>query len=375
MVVHALHSYYGRNNLPGGRSSRIAESPRPRRDVLVLALSDTSVAEPVSGVRVERVIDSLAERLLRAVVVRVLRRPRRLRFAVRQFDRLAAARIRRLDPGSVDVLHIWNWLPRTIDAVRETSANTVVVRDVAIAREHDFETRTSIRTESSLVDLFLSPSSYVTEQLVGWGVSRDRIREIPFGVDSDTFRPAARESGPRIRFAFVGAVSARKGAPALLRVWKRLSLRDAELHLYGTVKPEVHSLLEDAPNVVAHGYRPIADELPRNDVFVFPTTREGSSKAVYEAMACGLPVVTTHNAGSVVRDGVDGIIVEPDDEEALAAAMKRLCDDEELRGRLGDNARRRAEEFPWSRYTQAVWQVYEEENRKRRQQNPAEVST
>jgi glycosyltransferase involved in cell wall biosynthesis len=63
------------------------------------------------------------------------------------------------------------------------------------------------------------------------------------------------------------------------------------------------------------------------DVFVFPSLCEGSAMVTYEALAAGLPVITTPNAGSVVRDGVDGFIVPIRDAEAIAAKLDLLARD------------------------------------------------
>jgi glycosyltransferase involved in cell wall biosynthesis len=359
MVIHTLHSFYGKENLPGGRSRRIAESSHRTRDIQAFALLKASKVEPEPGVVVHRVIDSVKDRAERAFMVRLMRRSSRLRYAAGQFDRLTARRVAEARSTPPDVLHTWNWLPRTIETARRANPQVTVIRDVAIAREHDYETGVDIRSEADHVDLFLSPSSYVTDQLRFWGIRQDQIREIPFGVDTETFRPVSDVADNPVRFAFVGAVSARKGVPSLLRAWKSISLPDAELHLYGTLKPEVRPWLDGAAGVTAHGYTPVEDKLPYHHVFVFPSTREGSSKAVYEAMACGLPVITTGNAGSIARDGLDGIIVEPDDDDALAAAMERLHADPGLRAEMGRNAREQAERYPWERYARSVWQVYE----------------
>ncbi|MBX5468682.1 MAG: glycosyltransferase family 4 protein [Thermoleophilaceae bacterium] len=87
------------------------------------------------------------------------------------------------------------------------------------------------------------------------------------------------------------------------------------------------------------------DELARCDVFVLPSLSEGLPMALLEAMALGKAVVATRAGGvpEVVSDGVDGLLVEPGDPAALAAAVARLASDPELRRRLGEGARQRAE--------------------------------
>lgn len=379
-VVHAMHSYYGKANLPGGRSKRIAESSRRSAPVRAYALLDTHRHVAPPDVTVERSVDGVAARALRFAAVRVLSPARKRRFAVRQFDLHTARRVRTLPAGMVAVLHIWNWLPETVAVVRRWHPQAVVIRDVSIARKRDFEWGEDIRTEDALVDVFLSPSSYASSELYSWGIPRNKVREIPFGVDTERFRPAssskaasggseaaqrehdgiAPESTGSVRFAYAGAVSGRKGVPELLRVWRHLALPDAELHLYGTVKPEVERELRGLAGVYAHGFTDITVELPRNDIFVFPSHREGSAKAVYEALACGLPVITTPNAGSVVRDGVEGLLVNAGDQKGLARAIKTLYRDARLRRRMAAASRARAEEYPWERYGRSVWELYEE---------------
>jgi glycosyltransferase involved in cell wall biosynthesis len=91
-------------------------------------------------------------------------------------------------------------------------------------------------------------------------------------------------------------------------------------------------------------------EFRRADVFVLPTLCEGMAMVHLEAMACGVPVITTPNCGSVVRDGVDGFIVPIRAPPAIADKVELLLTDRELRARMGRGARARAREFTWARY-------------------------
>jgi glycosyltransferase involved in cell wall biosynthesis len=99
------------------------------------------------------------------------------------------------------------------------------------------------------------------------------------------------------------------------------------------------------------------EELPAEyedaDVFVFPSVwDEPFGIPVAEAMAAGLPVVASRVGGipEIVADGETGMLVEPDDASALAAALEQLVNDAELRARLGEAGRlRAAERFSWDR--------------------------
>ena len=85
-------------------------------------------------------------------------------------------------------------------------------------------------------------------------------------------------------------------------------------------------------------------------MFVLPTLAEGSAEVTYEALAAGVPVITTKSAGSVVRDGVEGRIVPERDPEALVYAIEELVQDRAMRLRMAIAARERAKEFTWERY-------------------------
>jgi starch synthase len=87
---------------------------------------------------------------------------------------------------------------------------------------------------------------------------------------------------------------------------------------------------------------------------VFPSLFEGSAVVTYEALASGLPCVVTAEAGSVVRDGLEGFIVGARDVDALAARMATLGRDRELRARMAAAARARALAFDWPRYHRAL---------------------
>jgi len=87
---------------------------------------------------------------------------------------------------------------------------------------------------------------------------------------------------------------------------------------------------------------------------------EGSAKTIYEAAACGLPMITTREAGDVVRDGVEGIIVQPGDVDAIAAAIEHLYRHPEIVTSMSVAARQRVvENFTWDHYRTRLLGAYE----------------
>lgn len=204
-----------------------------------------------------------------------------------------------------------------------------------------------------LADWILSPSDYVRSTLLEIGIEPQRIVDLPYGVDTKQFTPVARANDHVFRILFVGQVGQRKGIKYLLEAVKRLASPEIELTLVGPMLGDERAL---APYRGLYHHLPF---VPRNeiqrcyqdaDAFVFPSLHEGSSLAVFEALACGLPVITTPNAGSVVRDGIDGFIVPIRDVEALTQRISRLAGDPNLRAQMAGKARKRALEFTWKRY-------------------------
>jgi glycosyltransferase involved in cell wall biosynthesis len=206
--------------------------------------------------------------------------------------------------------------------------------------------------EARQADFVLAPSAYVQSTLMTNGVAPSRIVPMPFGVDVDRFRPVGARPARPFRALFIGQVSQRKGIRYLLDAFDQLQLPDAELVLVGGVKNR--RVLEMRPGSltliphVSHGE--VHSLFQQADVFVYPSLHEGSALAIYEALASGLPVITTFNSGSVVRDGIDGYIVPVRDTEAIKEKLLLLYSRPELRRVMGKNARERAEEFTWDAY-------------------------
>jgi glycosyltransferase involved in cell wall biosynthesis len=149
-------------------------------------------------------------------------------------------------------------------------------------------------------------------------------------------------------FIYVGRLWWGKGVNHLLDAFERVQRQSSapvSLLLVGD-GPEEAKLKQACAergirNVVFAGFRQ-KPELPRYyalaDVFVFPTLGDPYGLVVDEAMACGLPVISTAAAGEIrdrVEEGVNGYIVPPEDSEALAGAMRTLAEDSALRERMG----------------------------------------
>jgi glycosyltransferase involved in cell wall biosynthesis len=215
--------------------------------------------------------------------------------------------------------------------------------------------------EYQLADLLLVFSSKAAESFRLQGFSEQKLFYLPNGVDVDRFKPGPRP--PVFRAVFSGALIERKGIHVLLEAWHRLSLKNAELWLIGTVHDEARPHLQKfwCDNIKLLGFRHDLEKyLNQGTIYVFPSRLEGNAKTVNEAAACGLPIITTREAGDVVNDGVEGIIVAPGDVKAVMDAILYFYDHPEEVERMGNAARKRVvENFTWDHCRARLLCAYE----------------
>ena len=215
--------------------------------------------------------------------------------------------------------------------------------------------------EYDLADLLLVLSEKAAHTFRVRGFPEDKLYYLPRGVDVERFKPGKRPQ--KFRAVFAGALIRRKGIQHVLKAWHRLNLSDAELWLVGFVHEEAKPYLKQfwRDNIRVVGFvRDPENYLSQGTVHVFPSQWEGSAKVTYEAAACALPQITTREAGDVVRDGIEGIIVKPGDVNAIAAALEHLYQHPEIVEQKGTAARRRVvENFTWDHFRTRLLDAYE----------------
>jgi alpha-maltose-1-phosphate synthase len=211
--------------------------------------------------------------------------------------------------------------------------------------------------EATIADRVLAASVYVKESLIEHGVDPSRVVIMPYGADIGRSSPPRQQDDGGFRLLFVGQISQRKGIKYLLEAVKQLNMPGMELLLVGGIVGSGIGLaayrdcfthIPHVPHHEVHTY------FQKGDVFLYPSLHEGSAIAIYEALASGLPVITTPNSGSVVRDGIEGFIVPIRDVEGLKEKILLLYENRELREEMSQNARKRAKEYTWQAYRQRM---------------------
>ena len=211
------------------------------------------------------------------------------------------------------------------------------------------------------------------------GVPRERIRVVPNGVDTAALRPLPTADVAAFRAAhglperiilYLGTLEPRKNVPRLVRAFAAIRERTGATLVvaggkgwfYEEIFRTVRALgLEEC--VRFPGYVPDA-ELPlwynSAEVFAYPSLYEGFGLPALEALACGVPVIAASTSAFPEVVGDAGLLVDPESDAALAAALERVLTDPALAGRLRAGGPAHARQFSWDASARATLAVYEQ---------------
>ena len=203
----------------------------------------------------------------------------------------------------------------------------------------------------------LSTRSY--SYLSSHGFRAEQIVHISGSVDTERFQPAPERrpdpARPERDIICVARLDYAKGVDVLLHAWGRMLREPSEWRAHlkprlrlvgdGRLKPQMEYIVAELgiqDSVEFLGLRTdVVDLLQQSWGFVLPSRWEGMSNALLEAMACGLPCVATSVSGSedIISEGVNGLLVEPEQPAEMAQALRRIIEDTELAQRLGRTGR------------------------------------
>ncbi|MEZ8107293.1 glycosyltransferase family 4 protein [Vibrio cortegadensis] len=218
-------------------------------------------------------------------------------------------------------------------------------------------------------DILLVNSEYVKQSFVDEGWDASAIEVIPLGVRDDFIKLKTDYSrSDMLKLLFTGSFSSRKGANILIEMTKILIDRNQkfELNIIGNIEKR-----EALPNwflkcehIKFHGHL-LQDELKKhfseNDIYIFPTYAEGAAQSVKEAMAAGMPVITTFNSGAPIISGESGILIPVHDVQSLISSLDLLGSNAELRQEMGIMASRVIlKEHNWETYSERILGLFSE---------------
>jgi glycosyltransferase involved in cell wall biosynthesis len=194
--------------------------------------------------------------------------------------------------------------------------------------------------------------------VLNYDLDDDRVRYIPNGVEQRFFVERGYRLNGKLRLLYAGTWLDQRGIFYIRDAFTNLARRNLAFTITfaGTRAPAEEIVRffgpELAPLVIVRDVVPaerMQELYAEHDIFVFPSLMEGLPSVLLEAMASGMPVVTTETCGmsDVVEDGFNGLLIPPADAIALEEAVMRLANSEELRARLGNAASQTMNRYTW----------------------------
>ncbi|HUI80061.1 MAG TPA: glycosyltransferase family 4 protein [Bryobacteraceae bacterium] len=229
--------------------------------------------------------------------------------------------------------------------------------------------RQRVRREIERASRIRVISEYAKRSFVKRGIEPERVEVILPAVDLDHFHPAPQRDHI-FRVLAVMTIDPRKGAPYLLQAFEKAAIPGSELVIIGaTGDPWSRQILQEflarSSNIRIQSAdvvkEPVESTYGPASVFVHPAIEDGFALAVSQALACGKPVITTHQTGAaqLIADGKNGYVVECRDVDAMIEHLRRLAKDEALLRRMSAAAPEAVAHLGYPAHAQNVKQLYE----------------
>lgn len=207
----------------------------------------------------------------------------------------------------------------------------------------------SWRKECALADTVMVNSEFARQALVAEGVASAKIQVVPLVLASPAGAsefvrsyPASFSPSRPLRVLFLGQAGLRKGIHLVMRAADLLRGEPLEIHVVGPIQVERTEALIKHPVLRWHGPVPrsaVAAQYQHADVFLFPTFSDGFGLTQLEAQAWKLPVLASRFCGDVVRDGENGLLIDPLSAETIAQLLLALLREPDRLPRLSAGSR------------------------------------
>ncbi|MEY2484756.1 MAG: hypothetical protein QOH39_404 [Verrucomicrobiota bacterium] len=215
------------------------------------------------------------------------------------------------------------------------------------------------KREMELAELVVCPSNFVMESLPEAKRVSSACVVVPFGSPMVERDMATRVEDKTLRLLFAGALTQRKGLADLFEAMKLLNSTKIELIVMGSLLRPLSWYRDQFQNFIYEPPRPHAEVLQLMqscDVLVLPSIVEGRALVQQEAMACGLPVIVTKNAGGddLVVDGETGFLVPIRSPQKIAETISWFASNRTSISGMGIAAQKRARDLTWHSYGETI---------------------
>jgi glycosyltransferase involved in cell wall biosynthesis len=216
-------------------------------------------------------------------------------------------------------------------------------------------------------DYLIALSDFAAKTYIERGMSADRIFVAYQDIDVKRFlsQNRSQNTDKKFKVLFVSHISPLKGLHYLLEAWQKLKLKEAELIIVGgyseiptPLKKRYDEIIKKDPSIKWIGFTKNPElYYSSTSIFVFPSLTEGNPRVVLEAMASGLPVITTENAKSLVEDGKNGFVVPIRNVEAIKEKIEFFYYNRDIIEKMGEEAKKTIENK--KPFSEVVFEIYQ----------------
>jgi len=199
------------------------------------------------------------------------------------------------------------------------------------------------------VDVILAPSKSLREKFISYGIAKNRIFHLDFGIDHSLLANFRKQVSNKFRFGFVGGVSEHKGIRVLIRAFNKIKRDNVILSIFGPYHLHYLDKLRKELNIDSRttfygpfNNRDISSVFSKIDVLVYPSIwYENRPIAILEALLAKIPVITSNLGGmaELVQDRVTGLLFEVGNPDDLYQKMVSVIDNPELLRKLSETPR------------------------------------
>lgn len=226
-----------------------------------------------------------------------------------------------------------------------------------LSQEYEFslsnEELESLSSEVKLATHFLCASSLTKKSLIFKGISEDKIKVIPYGVDTSKFTYSERKQSEIFKVIFIGSLNQRKGITYLLDALAEMNNVELTIVTRGIYDESLIQNYRFPINLVIDvPHEKLQEELHKAHCFVLPSILEGFGQVILEAMATGIPVIATENTAAIdiVENGIDGFITPIRDIQAIKESLEKLQADAVFAQKMGKAAYEKAKIYTWQKF-------------------------
>lgn len=218
--------------------------------------------------------------------------------------------------------------------------------------------------EIELADVIICPSEFVRDSLPESVRKSKTVYVIPFGSPEVALanHPTPEQISQPIKVLFAGSMTQRKGLADVFDAMKMLDPKQFELHVLGSPVADLNFYKQQYPAFTHHppcSHAEVLKLMKSCDVFVLPSIVEGRALVQQEALACGLPIIVTKNAGAedLVEDGKAGFLVPIRDPGAIAEKLEFLFRNRALLSEMKTAAHAKSQQVTWQNYRRGLVEV------------------